>query len=73
MARVAAIGERQRVIGLAAVGVAVFPAPDPAAARAAWDALPTGVGLVILTPAAADALGPNAPAVEERLVVVMPP
>ncbi|MDH6566140.1 vacuolar-type H+-ATPase subunit F/Vma7 [Streptomyces sp. SAI-117] len=72
MAHIAAIGERQRVIGLAAVGVAVFPAPDPAAVRAAWHALPAGVGLVILTPAAADAGVPQTAPGDDRLIAAMP-
>ncbi|MFC8672758.1 hypothetical protein ACFUEN_08805 [Streptomyces griseorubiginosus] len=73
MAHIAAIGERQRVIGLTAVGAAVLPAPDPEAVRAAWHTLPAGVGLVILTPAAAEALGPGVVAGDEPLVAVMPP
>ena len=73
MAHIAAIGERQRVIGLTAVGVLVFPAQDPAAVRAAWHALPTDIGLVIVTPRAARTLGPGTVAGEEPLVAVMPP
>ncbi|MEV0173553.1 V-type ATP synthase subunit F [Streptomyces sp. NPDC050803] len=72
MARIAAIGERPRVIGLATAGVMVFPAPDPRAVRAAWDRLPADVGLVVVTPAAADALGPQALDGQEPLLAVMP-
>lgn len=57
MTHVAAIGERVRVLGLVSAGVAVFPADDPEAVRAAWHGMPPEVGLVIVTPAAAAALG----------------
>ncbi|MBD0842073.1 MULTISPECIES: V-type ATP synthase subunit F [unclassified Streptomyces] len=73
MARVAAIGERPRVIGLASAGVRVFPAEDEGAVRAAFDRLPADVGLVVLTPAAAAALGPDTLDGQEPLVAVMPP
>jgi len=73
MTRVAAIGERQRVIGLATAGVMVVPAEGAQAVRAAWYGLPADVGLVILTPAAAVALGSGPLDVEEPLTAVMPP
>jgi vacuolar-type H+-ATPase subunit F/Vma7 len=59
MSRLVAIGESAllRGFGLAGVGVAV--AEDAAGARAAWDALPGDVALVILTPAAYQALAPD--------------
>ncbi|MDN3027949.1 V-type ATP synthase subunit F [Streptomyces sp. S.PB5] len=72
MAYIAAIGERQRVIGFSAVGVTAHPAQDAEAVRAAWRALPADVGLVLLTPAAAEALGPERGGGEGRLVAVMP-
>lgn len=70
---VAAIGERTRVSGFVLAGVEVLVAERPEAVREAWNALPPGVGLVIVTPAAAAALGTRAPAPEPPLVVVMPP
>ncbi|MFR0354637.1 hypothetical protein [Streptomyces sediminimaris] len=73
MTHVAAIGERRRVIGLATAGVVVLPAEDPEAVRAAWRGLPADVGLVILTPAAATALGPGPLEAREPLTAVMPP
>ncbi|MFJ9535914.1 hypothetical protein ACIRPX_01450 [Streptomyces sp. NPDC101225] len=72
MTHVAAIGERQRVIGLATAGVVVLPAENPEAVRAAWSGLPAEVGLVILTPAAAAALGPGARDAQDPLTAVMP-
>lgn len=70
--RVVAIGEPDRLAGYALAGVEVLPARSAAAATAAWRALPAEVGLVLLTPRAAEALvesrdGPSAP-----LTVVMP-
>ncbi|WP_225848825.1 V-type ATP synthase subunit F [Streptomyces sp. HPF1205] len=70
---VVAIGERTRVSGFALAGVEVLVAERPEAVRQAWDGLPAGVGLVIVTPAAAAALGAPAPDRESPLVVVMPP
>ncbi len=70
MARIAAIGERERVHGLRFAGVHVAPAEDPVAARAAWRTLPDDVGLVILTAAACAALALSDE--DEPLWVVMP-
>ncbi|MFI8536552.1 hypothetical protein ACIGMX_40760 [Streptomyces aquilus] len=73
MTHIAAIGERLRVVGLATAGVVTFPAEDPEAVRAAWRGLPPEVGLVIVTPAAAAALGPGPLDAEDPLTAVMPP
>ena len=59
MSQVVAIGENERLRGFALAGVDVAVAEDAAGARAAWQALAVDVGLVILTPAAHAALGPN--------------
>ena len=72
MSEVAAIGEPFRVGGFALAGVHVYPAESPDQARAAWHALPAGVDVVILTPAAAGALGGERTAPHARLSVVMP-
>ncbi len=56
MSAIAAIGEAERVRCFALAGVHVAAADDPGSVRAAWDALPANVGLVMLTPAARDAL-----------------
>lgn len=71
MGTVAAIGEQVRVAGLALAGVAVLPAEDAGAVRSAWAALPDRVELVLLTAAAAAALGPAA-AGERPLTAVLP-
>jgi len=54
--QIVAIGERARVRGFALVGVTVIEAEGTDAARAAWQTLPAGVELVILTRAAHTAL-----------------
>jgi vacuolar-type H+-ATPase subunit F/Vma7 len=72
MTHVPAIGARRRVTGLATAGVVVLPADDPEAVRAAWSRLPADVGLVILTPDAAAALGPGPLEAEDPLTAVMP-
>ncbi|MER6746328.1 hypothetical protein [Streptomyces fungicidicus] len=75
MGRVAAIGEQTRVGGLALAGAVVLVADSPEAARRAWRDLPEDTDLVILTPAAAEALrsGPAAPQGHSPLITVMPP
>ncbi len=57
MGRAVAIGEHARIEGFALAGVALAPAADAAAALAAWEALPDDVALLLLTPAAAAAIG----------------
>lgn len=70
---VAALGEGARIEGFALAGVLLRPAEDPAAVRSTWRELPREVAVVILTKAAALALGP---AVVEStsypIAVVMP-
>lgn len=73
MGQIAAVGERDRVEGFALAGVTVVPAEDPDAVRDAWRGLPGEVVLVIVTPAAADALGPELETSSLPLAVVMPP
>lgn len=79
MSRVVAIGEVNRVGGFAMVGVEVCATETPADVHAAWNGLAADVGLVLLTPAAAAALGvhPDADGPEARpdrpLTVVLPP
>lgn len=72
MTRAAAIGEHARVVGYALAGVEVRPAEDPAAARAAWQALAADVGLVLLTPAAHAAVADLLDERKETAVVVLP-
>jgi vacuolar-type H+-ATPase subunit F/Vma7 len=73
MARVAAIGELTRVQGFALAGAVVLVAGDQEAVRAAWSSLDEEVAVVVLTPAAAAALGDEPGARLWPLRVVMPP
>ncbi|MFI0789880.1 hypothetical protein ACH4Q6_30280 [Streptomyces lydicus] len=73
MGTVVAIGEGTKTSGFALAGVLVRPADDPDGVRAAWGELPGDVTLVILTQAAAAALGPAALDAPHPLTVVMPP
>jgi vacuolar-type H+-ATPase subunit F/Vma7 len=57
---IAALGERSLVRGFALAGVRVVEAEDAEAVRSAWLGLHAEVAVVILTPAAARALGPAA-------------
>jgi vacuolar-type H+-ATPase subunit F/Vma7 len=70
---VAAIGERARVAGFALAGVHVLAAEDSEDVRQAWRGLPPDVALVIVTPVAAEALGPGPLTGNRPLVAVMPP
>lgn len=72
MGRVAALGERVRVEGFALAGALTVPAETPAAARARWRELPPDVLLVLLTPAAAEALAGELDAVPDRVTAVLP-
>jgi vacuolar-type H+-ATPase subunit F/Vma7 len=69
---VAVIGEQARVQGFALAGAVVMVADDEAAVRSQWASLPADVPVVVLTPAAAVALG-HLTADDGRLIVVMPP
>ncbi|WP_314251731.1 V-type ATP synthase subunit F [Streptomyces kutzneri] len=71
MGTVAAIGEQVEVAGLALAGVDVYAAEGPEEVRKAWTALAGDVTLVIVTPAAAAALGPGVDSIHP-LVAVMP-
>jgi len=71
MSEVAVIGEHPIVVGFALAGARVHPAYDPVQVRTAWESLPTTVGIVILTPTAAEAL-PEPSSETEPLRVVMP-
>ncbi|MET9848341.1 hypothetical protein ACFZC6_38025 [Streptomyces ossamyceticus] len=61
--------------GLALAGAVVLVADDAPAVRRVWHSLPDGVDLVILTPAAAEALESDTATSGGRrpLTAVMPP
>ncbi len=70
MSRIAAIGAGVAVQGFGLAGALVRPAESGAEVRAAWDALPPDVAMVVLTADAARALPDEVLAT--RLVAVMP-
>ena len=72
MARVAVLGEQVAVQGYALAGAVVLEAEDADTARRAWDGISEDVAVVILTPTAARALGPERVAGPHPLTVVMP-
>ncbi len=72
MSRIAAIGEEWRIRGFALAGASVVATADEAATRDAWEALDADVGLVILTPAAAQVLRGELSAAPRRLWVELP-
>jgi vacuolar-type H+-ATPase subunit F/Vma7 len=70
MSTIAVLGEQHRVEGFALAGATVLDAADADSVRDAWARLPDDVAVVVLTPAAADALED---VVQERpLRVVLP-
>ena len=72
MGTVAVIGEQTRVGGLALAGATVLAAERPDAVRRAFACLPQNVTLLIVTQAAADALGREVLEGSRPLAVVMP-
>jgi vacuolar-type H+-ATPase subunit F/Vma7 len=69
---VVAIGEADRVAGYALAGATVRVAESPAAAVEAWLTLDPETELVVLTPAAAKALGPDLDEQDHRIWAVLP-
>ena len=72
VAGVAAIGTEDLVAGFGLAGARVRLADDPVAVLAAWHDLPADVAVVVLTQAAADALGEQRRASGAPLTVVLP-
>lgn len=71
MTRVAALGEGLRVRGFGLAGAVVVVAETPESVRRAWAGLEDGVEVVLLTPAAASALGEGVKRRSGLLVAVM--
>jgi vacuolar-type H+-ATPase subunit F/Vma7 len=72
MSRVAVLGERARVEGYRLGGAVVLCAEDADEVHAVWSSLPEDIAVVVLTPAAARALGAAGSASQRPLLVVMP-
>ena len=72
MSSVGALGETARVDGFALAGALVFAADDARAVDAMWNELPDDLGVLILTPYAAEHLGARLGERPRLLTVVMP-
>lgn len=72
MAGIAVIGAGTLVAGYGLAGAVVLAAEDDDSVRAAWDGLPEDVAVVVLTAAAARALGEATATTGTPLAVVMP-
>jgi vacuolar-type H+-ATPase subunit F/Vma7 len=72
VAGIAVIGAGTLVAGYGLVGAVVLAAEDDDAVRAAWDRLPEDVAVVVLTAAAARALGAMPATTGTPLAVVTP-
>lgn len=72
MARVAVLGERVVVGGYSLAGALVLAADTEDQVRRAWSTLPEDVGVVVLSPRAAQVLGDQARSDGSRLTVVIP-
>ncbi len=71
-AHVAALGSWSRVAGFQLAGAHAIAARDDADVLAAWEELPDDVELLVLTPAAARALGDRVGQRPRLLWVVLP-
>ncbi|HXX89848.1 MAG TPA: hypothetical protein VEI83_06475 [Acidimicrobiales bacterium] len=72
MGRVVVLGESVVVAGFALGGAVPVAADDPDAVRRSWESLDGDTAVVVLTPAAADALGARTAERPDTLVVRMP-
>lgn len=74
MSRLVALGERHLIEGLGLAGVTLVPADGAAAVLDAWLALDDDIDVVVLTAAAARALGesPTRQSSKRRLLAVVP-
>ena len=73
MSTIAVIGEAVRTRGFGLAGAIVYETTGSADAVRAWEKLPVDVAVLILTPAAALALGSRTASERSPYVVVMPP
>ncbi|TCN29607.1 ATP synthase F subunit [Kribbella orskensis] len=73
MTGVAVLGDPVRTSGYRLAGARLLPATTAAEVRRQWRELPADVGVVLLTPAAAEVLGPQALESAVVLTVVLPP
>ncbi|MGW7680883.1 hypothetical protein ACWGID_09115 [Kribbella sp. NPDC054772] len=72
MTRVGVLGEPVRTAGYGLAGARLLPATTEAEVRRLWHELPAEIGIVLLTPAAAEALDPGSLESATVLTVVLP-
>lgn len=72
MSTIVALGEGPRVQGFGLAGASVSVAEGEAEVTAAWNALGAEVGLVLLTPQAAEVIASRAGEQPHLLIAVMP-
>lgn len=72
MSDVAAIGAAPQIGGFALAGARVYPVDTAEQARQAWRGMPGTVAVVILTDAAASAIGADRTATQAPLTIVLP-
>jgi vacuolar-type H+-ATPase subunit F/Vma7 len=72
MTRIGALGAAAQVEAFALAGALVFVTEEGGDIESVWDALPEDVGVLILTPAAAQLLGARLEERPQLLPVVMP-
>ncbi|WP_350275737.1 hypothetical protein [Kribbella sp. HUAS MG21] len=73
MTQVAVLGEPIRIVGYGLAGARLLTATTADEVRRRWSELPADVGVVLLTAAAAEALGPRRVGRAAVLTVVLPP
>lgn len=72
MSTVVALGDDDRLDGFALAGATVITATTDGELRAAWDALGANVGLVVMSPRAAEVLAPVLDERTDLLTAVLP-
>ncbi len=73
MTQVAVLGDPVHTSGYGLAGVRLLTATTAEEARRSWRELPADVGVVLLTSAAAEAIGPESLESAAVLMVVLPP
>lgn len=72
MTQVAVLGDPSRTVGYGLAGARLLMATTPDEVRRRWSELPAEIGVVLLTAAAAEALGPECLDAAPVLTAVLP-
>jgi len=73
MTTIAVLGEPVRTAGYGTVGIRLLEATTADEVRRCWRELADDVGVVLLTPAAAEVIGPESLESSTVLTVILPP